>query len=311
MTMTSPARSPSTGTDPEICPALQKVHASGPGTPVCALGSLAPVARGCHSWGVRQRNIVGPECSLSHPGTGLAFCRAEHRHRLVSGESDSVAQAVLVDIDGTLIDSNSLHVLAWLRAFRRVGKEIDGSQILHLVGMGTDTLAPQVLGEGATEDIERVRQYHGEEYSEKGLIDHAEPLPGAADLLQALKERQLRVALASSGKEEEIARYLAYLGGEEAVSAIITSGDVSGSKPEPDVFKVALERLDNPESAVVIGDTIYDIEAARKLDLPCVCVLTGGIKRELLEEAGAASVYKDAYEVMSNLDAVLGARLPA
>lgn len=222
-----------------------------------------------------------------------------------------MAQAVLVDIDGTLIDSNSLHVLAWLRAFRRVGKEIDGSQILHLVGMGTDTLAPQVLGEGATEDIERVRQYHGEEYSEKGLIDHAEPLPGAADLLQALKERQLRVALASSGKEEEIARYLAYLGGEEAVSAIITSGDVSGSKPEPDVFKVALERLDNPESAVVIGDTIYDIEAARKLDLPCVCVLTGGIKRELLEEAGAAAVYKDAYEVMSNLDAVLGARLPA
>ncbi len=222
-----------------------------------------------------------------------------------------MAQAVLVDIDGTLIDSNSLHVLAWLRAFRRVGKEIDGSQILHLVGMGTDTLAPQVLGEGATEDIERVRQYHGEEYSEKGLIDHAEPLPGAADLLQALKERQLRVALASSGKEEEIARYLAYLGGEEAVSVIITSGDVSGSKPEPDVFKVALERLDNPESAVVIGDTIYDIEAARKLDLPCVCVLTGGIKRELLEEAGAAAVYKDAYEVMSNLDAVLGARLPA
>lgn len=216
-----------------------------------------------------------------------------------------MVKAVLLDIDGTLMDSNALHVLAWLRAFRRVGREVDANQILHLVGMGSDKLAPEVLGQDSDEDVEKVRQYHGEEYSEKGLIDHAEPLPGAVDLLQALKELGVQVALASSGKEEEVSKYLAYLGGEEAAEAIITMGDVSGTKPEPDLFETALEKLGSPERAVVIGDTVYDIEAARRLGLPCVCVITGGIERCVLEKAGAAAVYNDAYDILSNLGSVL------
>ncbi len=217
-----------------------------------------------------------------------------------------MVEAVLVDIDGTLIDSNALHTLAWHRAFRRLGLEVETARIHHLIGMGTDKLAPEILGEDATEEIELADTYHGEEYSDKGLIDHAEPLPGATDLLQALKERKVKVSLATSGKEEEVSRYLQYLGGEEYLDAIVNMSEVSGTKPEPDIFRRALEKLGNPSSAVVIGDTTYDIEAAQKLGVPCVCVLTGGLEREQLLQAGAKAVYENAYELMSNLDSVLG-----
>lgn len=216
-----------------------------------------------------------------------------------------MVEAVLVDVDGTLIDNNQLHVLAWLRSFRRVGREIDANSIVHRIGMGSDKLPTDVLGEDEAEIAEKVGKYHGEEYQDKGLINLFEPLPRAKDLLVALREKGVRVALASSGEEAEVARYLEQLGGEEAADVIVTSGDVSGSKPDPDIFGTALEKLGHPASAVVIGDTVYDVQAASKLGLPCVSVLTGGIERELLVEAGAAAVYQDAAELIEHLDEVL------
>jgi HAD superfamily hydrolase (TIGR01509 family) len=209
--------------------------------------------------------------------------------------------AVILDIDGTLIDSNPLHVLAWLRAFRRLGHEVEAERILDLMGMGGDKLAPAILGKDARADCDQARAYWAEEYSGKGLIAHAEPLPGAIALLRSLKDRGVRVALASSGERSDIERYLSRLGGNDAFDELVTSADVRATKPSPDIFAVAVERLGSPQHAWVVGDTPYDVEAARALGLPCLAVLTGGFSRARLEAAGAAAVCVGAREVEQRL----------
>lgn len=201
-------------------------------------------------------------------------------------------EAVLLDIDGTLIDNNLLHVQAWLRAFRRVGRQIDANVILHKVGMGGDQLVPSILGHDEGQEVEQARQFHSEEYSEKGLIAHAEPLEGAVDLLRALRERGVRVALASSAKQEEVDSYLKLLGGREMVDAVTMASDVAATKPAGDVFASALEKLGHPASAIVVGDTVYDVASAGKLGLPCIGLHSGGIEAQLLIDAGAVRIYE-------------------
>lgn len=220
--------------------------------------------------------------------------------------ANTMVDAALIDIDGTLMDSNLLHVLAWRRAFQRLGRQVEANQILHLIGMGGDQLVPAVLGEDAPEEIqERARTLYTEEFSEKGLSEHVEPFPGAVDLLARLRERGVKVVLASSGEQHDIDRYVQQLGGREALDGLVSSADVAATKPEPDIFVKALEQAGDGASAVVIGDTVFDVEAAGKLGLPCVCVLSGGIERNVLEEAGAAALYHDAADVLENIDEVL------
>lgn len=223
-------------------------------------------------------------------------------------DQPAAVSAVLLDIDGTLMDSNPLHVLAWQRAFRRLGRHEEGSRVLHLIGMGGDKLAPEVLGDASPDELERAKELWLEEYSENGLVEHAEPLPGAIDLLTELKRRGVRTALASSGEQSDIDRYVERLGGREAFDELVSSNDVQASKPEPDIFALALKKLGKPEGAVVVGDTAWDVAAATAIGLPCFCVLTGGIERSVLEEAGAAAVYDDAADVLAHLDDILSGR---
>lgn len=214
-------------------------------------------------------------------------------------------EAVLLDIDGTLVDNNLLHVLAWQRAFRRVGRVVDANTILHKIGMGGDQLVPSVLGEETSQAADLARRFHTEEYSEKRLIDHAEALPGATDLLRVLRQRGVKVALASSAKEEEVEHYLKLLGGRQAVDAIVMSEDVSATKPAGDIFASALEKLGKPANALAVGDTVYDVASAGKLDLPCIGLLSGGIEFKLLIEAGAVLVYDGPDDLLAHLDDVL------
>ncbi|APR76173.1 HAD-superfamily hydrolase, subfamily IA, variant 1 [Minicystis rosea] len=210
-----------------------------------------------------------------------------------------MVDAVLLDVDGTLIDSNSLHVLAWSRAFRRIGREIPIVTIAGALGMGGDRLVPALLGDIDDETAERARTFHGEEFGKRGLIHHAEPLPGARALIEALHARGVRTALASSSKRDELDHYRKLLGVE--VDVVVAKEDVPATKPSPHLFAVALARLGHPARAVVIGDTIYDIEAASRLDLPCVAVLTGGIPRETLTGAGAAAIYESTAAILTDL----------
>lgn len=215
-------------------------------------------------------------------------------------------EAVLLDIDGTLIDNNLLHVQAWMRAFRRVGRQIEANIILHKIGMGGDQLVPNVLKKAeGDEEVQRARQFHTEEYTQKGLIDHAEPFAGAIDLLQALRQCGVKTALASSAKQEEVERYLSMLGGREAVDAVTMASDVSATKPAGDVFASALEKLGRPSSAVVVGDTVYDVASASKLDLACIGLRSGGIEERLLREAGAVLIYDGPADLLAHLDEVL------
>lgn len=220
-------------------------------------------------------------------------------------EGPTTVTAVLLDIDGTLMDSNPLHVLAWQRAFRRLGRHEEGSRVLHLIGMGGDKLAPEVLGDAPQEELDRAKELWLEEYSEKGLVEHAEPIAGAADLLAELKRRGVRTALASSGEQSDIDRYVERIGGRDAFDELVSSNDVGESKPAPDIFTLALEKLGNPAGAVVIGDTVWDVAAARAIGLPCLCVLTGGIERSVLTEGGAAAVYEGVAEIQEHLDDIL------
>jgi HAD superfamily hydrolase (TIGR01549 family) len=176
---------------------------------------------------------------------------------------------------------------------------------LPKLGMGGDKFVADVLGPEAGETARTVQAAHSEEYSAKGLIDHAEPLPGAVSLLRTLKERGVRTALASSAKPEEAERSLAQLGGPSTVDVLVSSADDAATKPDPDIFATALAKLGHPTRALVVGDTVYDIASARALGLPCVCVLSGGIERRVLREAGAAAIYHDAADVLAHLDAVL------
>jgi membrane protein len=214
-------------------------------------------------------------------------------------------EAVIFDADGTLIDSNLLHVLAWQRAFRRLGREVEANAIVGLIGMGGDQLAPRILGNADEAEAERARAFYAEEYSTKGLVEHVEPFPGAAELIRAVRDRGLRTALASSGEQQDVERYLDLLGGRGAFDELVTSADVEATKPAPDAFALALDRLGNPDHAIVVGDTAYDIQAAAKIGLPCVVVRSGGIEPGVLEEEGAAAVYDGAADLLAHLDEAL------
>lgn len=213
--------------------------------------------------------------------------------------------AALIDIDGTLIDSNLLYVLAWRRAFQRIGKQVDSNTILHKIGMGGDKLIPAVLGNEAQQVGEHVHRFYRQEFHDKGLIEHVEATPGAAELLRAFKSQGIGVALASSAQQADVERYLEQLGGRKAVDVVITHADVSATKPDPDLFLVALEQLGQPKRVIVIGDSVYDIEAARTLSLPCIGVLTGGIERQVLEHAGAVMVFESPAAIVTQLETVL------
>jgi HAD superfamily hydrolase (TIGR01549 family) len=211
-----------------------------------------------------------------------------------------VTQAALLDVDGTLIDSNYHHALAWYRAFRRSGIILPLWRIHRHVGMGGDQLVPALVGRRMDEERgEEVRGARDEEYRE--LIGEVAPLEGSRELISELKERGLTVVLASSSPEDEIGHYLELLDARELADAWTTNDDVEATKPEPDLVHAALEKA-GTEDAVMVGDTPWDIEAARKADVETLCVITGGFSAQELRDAGAVAVFESVEELRKRLD---------
>jgi HAD superfamily hydrolase (TIGR01549 family) len=208
--------------------------------------------------------------------------------------------AVLLDLDGTLVDSNYFHIEAWFRALAGHGHLVPMARIHRLVGMGADQLLEELVGS----HDEAVEQAWQEEFAKvRGDIP---ALPGAADLARAVKERGATVVLATSGKPDDVEALRATLGADEWIDAAVNSSEVESSKPAPDIFARALEVAGaGPGDALVIGDTVWDVKAASACALPCVAVTCGGIARQELEEAGAVAVHRDPAEVVASLDAVL------
>lgn len=210
----------------------------------------------------------------------------------------------IFDIDGTLIDSNHLHVLSWQRALRANGRDVPAWVILAHMGMGGDRLVEAVAGAEAERRCgDAIRQAEGERYAE--LIDEARPLPGARDLIEAVRDRGWRIVLASSAKQEEVDHYLDLLEARGLVDGWTTAADVEHTKPAPDLVHAALERAGDAAEALMIGDTAWDARAAAKAGVPCAGVTSGGIAAQELRDAGAVEVYQSARAMLDDLDGLL------
>jgi beta-phosphoglucomutase-like phosphatase (HAD superfamily) len=208
-------------------------------------------------------------------------------------------QALVLDVDGTLVDTNYHHALAWFRAFRRHGIVLALWRIHRHMGMGGDQLVGAVAGEGAEEKLgDAIRAAEKELYGE--LIGEVEPLEGSQELLQELHEADQCVVLASSAKPEEVEHYLDLLDARERVAAWTDSSDVKATKPHPDLIYAALHKV-GASSGLVIGDSTFDCEAAGRAGIPSMCVLTGGFSREELTAAGASRVFASLQELRTAL----------
>lgn len=195
---------------------------------------------------------------------------------------------VLLDVDGTLVDSTYHHALAWHRAFASHDVHKPLWQIHRRIGMGGDRLVSAVAGDEVEKRLgDDLREAWETEYGK--LIEQVIPLPGAADLVRSLKEKGFRVAVASSGPSEHTEHSVDLLGIRDLLDVITSSADAESSKPAPDIFGVAL-RACGGTSAIVVGDSVYDVESAKQLPAPCVTVRTGGFGVAELEKAGAVLV---------------------
>ena len=195
---------------------------------------------------------------------------------------------VLLDVDGTLVDSTYHHALAWHRAFASHDVHQPVWRIHRAIGMGGDRLVAAVAGDDVEDRLgDALREAWETAY--EPLRREVRTLPGAADLVRTLKEEGFRVALASSGKPEHTEQAVEMLGVEDLLDAVTTSEDADSSKPAPDIFRIALQ-MAGGTAAVVVGDSVHDIDAAKGLGAPCVAVRTGGFGVAELEEAGAVLV---------------------
>ena len=211
----------------------------------------------------------------------------------------STGPAAILDIDGTLVDSNYHHAIAWYRAFRRHDVVLPVWRIHRHIGMGGDQLVAALAGE----EVERergddLRAAETERYAE--LIEEVRPLEGARALIEDLKHDGRQVVLASSAKPQEVEHYLDLLDARDLADGWTTSGDVERTKPEPDLIHAALERLDS-DRAVMVGDSTWDCQAARKAGVETLAVLTGGFSAQELFDAGALSVFATITELRERL----------
>jgi HAD superfamily hydrolase (TIGR01509 family) len=207
--------------------------------------------------------------------------------------------AAILDVDGTLVDTNYQHALAWYQAFRQLDCHLPIWRIHRHIGMGGDQLVESLAGEDFDDE-------HGEEVraAEKALylaaMPTVEPLGESRELIEDLKDQGRKVVLASSAKAKEIEYYLDLLDARELADDWTTSADVEQTKPEPDLVVAALEKL-GTEDAVMVGDTPWDVEAAKRAGIETVSVLTGGFSRDELEEAGAVAVFESIVDLRQRI----------
>jgi HAD superfamily hydrolase (TIGR01509 family) len=208
--------------------------------------------------------------------------------------------AAILDIDGTLVDTNYQHAVAWYRAFRSYDVIVPVWRIHRHVGMGGDQLVAALTDDATEERLgDDIRAAEKKLYAE--LIDEVSPMEGAAQLIADLKERGRTVVLASSAKEEEVDHYLDLLDVRDAVDGWTTSADVEATKPEPDLVAAAVDKA-GVDDAVMVGDSIWDCEAAQRAGIQTIGVLTGGFARTELEDYGAAAVFESVEELRTRLD---------
>ena len=214
--------------------------------------------------------------------------------------SPNTGRAALLDVDGTLVDTNYQHALAWFRGFRAAGIVLPIWRIHRHVGMGGDQLVPALVGERMDEERgERIRDVRDVAYAQ--LIEEVEPFDGARELIVELKVRGRTVVLASSAPQKELDHYLELLDARELVDGWTTDDDVAATKPQPDLVRAGLAKAGTGD-AILIGDTPWDVEAAGKAGVETVTLMTGGFSEQELRDAGARAVFASIRDLRDSLD---------
>jgi HAD superfamily hydrolase (TIGR01509 family) len=204
---------------------------------------------------------------------------------------------VLLDVDGTLVDSNYHHTIAWSRAFRDHGCNARLAAIHRLVGMGSSQLLETLIGR-PDENIAKSWRTHFDE-----LLPEVVAFDRAGELMRALHDRALTVVLATSSPQDLLEAFQDKIGATEAVDVVVTANDVEEAKPEPDVFEAALAKAGLArERAIVVGDSVWDAQAAARARLACLALETGGFSGAELERDGVIAVYEDAGDLLDHLD---------
>ena len=205
------------------------------------------------------------------------------------------ARAFIFDIDGTLVDSNELHVDSWNRAFQRFGKQFSREQLHAQIGKGSDQYLPEFL---APEEIKRFGKELDEYRSElfkKEYLPKVRPFPKVRELIQRLRDDNKAIVLASSGKKADTKYYIDLLKIGDIIDGYVSGDDADRSKPAPDIFAASLEKLGDlsPADAVTVGDTRFDVEAAKRAGLKTIAFLCGGTAESVLRQVGAIAIYRD------------------
>ena len=213
-------------------------------------------------------------------------------------------KAVIFDIDGTLVNSNDLHVEAWQEAFKCYGKEVTFDEVHQQIGKGGDQLMPVFCSPEELERFGSDLEQHRAKLFTSDYLPRVKPFPKVRELFERIKADGLQIALASSAKEEEVDQHKKSLGIKELIEAATSADDVEKSKPHPDIFQASLAGLKNisPDEAIVIGDTPYDVMAASKAGMKTIGVLSGGFTQEDLQKDGAIEIYRDVADLLESYD---------
>jgi HAD superfamily hydrolase (TIGR01509 family) len=211
------------------------------------------------------------------------------------------APAVLFDVDGTLVDSNYLHVHAWGRAFADEGVRVEAWRIHRSIGMDGSMLVAKLAEHADDQARTRLKDLHSAYYKETTAL--LRRLPGVRELLERIEALGLQVVLATSAPDDELSILREVLACDDLVSAVTSSADVDTAKPQPDIIAVALDRAGvDAGHAVFVGDAVWDMEACKRAGVPAIGLLSGGVSGDELEKAGAKAVFENAVDLCQHLD---------
>jgi HAD superfamily hydrolase (TIGR01549 family) len=217
------------------------------------------------------------------------------------------ALALIFDIDGTLVDSNELHVDSWDCAFRRFGKQFPREKLRAQIGKGSDQYLPEFLTPDEIDRFGKALDDYRSKLFRNEYLPKVRPFPKVRELFQRIRDDDKRIVLASSGKKADTKYYIDLLKIDNLIDGYVTGDDADSSKPAPDIFAASLTKLGDisPANAVTVGDTRFDIEAARKAGLKTIAFLCGGTSEATLRDLGAVAIYRDPADFLAHYDEVI------
>jgi HAD superfamily hydrolase (TIGR01509 family) len=218
-------------------------------------------------------------------------------------ERRQMPNGIIFDIDGTLVDSVDLHARAWSDALKKFGHEPPLAEIRKQIGKGSDQLLPVFLDPKELDKYGKQLEFYRSELFKRDYLAMVRAFPRVRELFLHIIQRGQKIALASSAKSDELATYKRIAGIEDLVEVATSSDDAEKSKPDPDIFSAALEKLKiGPSEAIVVGDTRYDVEAATTLNVRAIGLLCGGSAENVLRKAGCIAVYRDPADLLTRYD---------